>query len=75
MIANLTIIVAVYVIIRLATIALRQVPEVERHLTTQVTVAVFSLLAIVLVLLCTLDTLGVGLNLGSALDAKRGGVR
>jgi uncharacterized membrane protein len=69
MIPNLTIIVTVYVVIRLAAIALRQVPEVERKLATQVGMAVCCVLAIVVVLVCATNTLRAGNGLGSALDA------
>jgi hypothetical protein len=75
MIPNLTIIVTVYVVIRLATIALRQVPEVERTLATQVAMAVCCALAIVVVLVCATNTLRAGSGLGSALDAERPMIR
>jgi hypothetical protein len=50
MIANLTIIVTIYVVLRLIALALQQVPELERKLATQVTMAVCRVLAVVVVL-------------------------
>jgi hypothetical protein len=75
MIPNLTLIVAVYVVIRLVTKALRQFPAVEAHPTTRAAVAACSIAAVLLVVLCTLDTLGTGLSVGSAIDARRGSFR
>jgi hypothetical protein len=69
MIPNLTVIVTVYVVMRLIALALRQVPEMERKLSTQVTMAVCCLLAIVVVLVCATNTLRAGTGLGAALDA------
>ncbi|HEY2510188.1 MAG TPA: hypothetical protein VGI39_05010 [Polyangiaceae bacterium] len=70
MIPNLTFIIAVYVTIRLGTIALRQYPQVEQHQVTRLIVAGLCGVAFVVVLLCTLDTFGLGLNIGSAFDSR-----
>jgi hypothetical protein len=70
MIPNLTIIVAVYVVIRLAALVLRQFPAAERSAAARYPVAVLSALAIVLAVICTLDTIGVGLSIGSTIEAK-----
>lgn len=69
MIPNLTIIVTVYVVMRLIALGLKQVPELERNLSTQVTMAVCCFFAIVVVLVCATNTLHSGSGLGAALDA------
>jgi hypothetical protein len=72
MLPNLTLIIAVYVVVRLATIALRQFPRAEGHRAARAGVAVVSVLAVALVTLCTLDTIGTGLSIGTTIDAKHG---
>lgn len=71
MIPNLTLIVGVYVVIRLAMNALRQHPKLAERDATRGIVAAASVLGIILVTICTLDTIGVGLSVGSSIDSKR----
>jgi hypothetical protein len=70
MIPNLTLIVAAYVVVRLASFILRALPDGGGR-GARLGLAFGSGLAIVLVVLCTLDTIGVGLSIGSTLEAKR----
>jgi hypothetical protein len=72
MIPNLTIIVASYVIVRLIALVLRQFPLAERHIAARLLVVTLSVVALVLVTLCVLDTLGVGLGMGRSIDARHG---
>jgi hypothetical protein len=69
MFPNLTIIITVYIVIRLVALGLQQVPELERKLSTQVTMAMCCFLAIVVVIVCATNTLRAGSGLSSALDA------
>ncbi|MBX3218976.1 MAG: hypothetical protein KF795_00575 [Labilithrix sp.] len=57
MFPNLTIIIASYVVVRLATLALRQFPRVADHFVTRASVAVVSVLAVVVVVFFTVETI------------------
>lgn len=71
MIPNLTLIIGVYVFVRLATIALKQFPQIKLHRVTRIVTAACAAIAMALASICTLDTIGVGLSVGSTIDAKR----
>ena len=71
MIANLTIIVAAYVFVRLANLAVRQYPSAERSSIARAAFAGVSVLAMVVVVLCLLDTLGTGVHIGTAVEESR----
>lgn len=72
MIPNLTIIVAVYAILRLFTMALRQFPDIEKLQPVRFFVMFLAIGAIALVVLCALDTLGIGMSLGSSIETRKG---
>ena len=60
-------------IIRLASLALRQFPKVGESLAARIALATGAVVAVVLVTICRLlDTIGVGLSVGSSLELKRG---
>ena len=69
MLTNLTLIIAAYIFVRLTAEALRQFPKIEAG--AKVTIAVLSAAAIILVILCALDTLGVAVSVGSTIEMHR----
>jgi len=71
MIPNLTLIVGVYCFVRLAALALRQFPKIGESIGARVGLVAGAVVAIALITICTLDTIGVGLSVGSSIDAKQ----
>jgi hypothetical protein len=57
MIPNLTVIIAVYVTVRLITVALRQFPTVERMLGFRIAMTALSMLAIIVTVSLTAETI------------------
>lgn len=70
MIPNLTLIVAAYCLVRLLDVAARHFRARDSQLG--MVIALLAVAACVLIVLCTLDTLGTGLSIGSTIDAQKG---
>jgi hypothetical protein len=70
-IPNLTMIVAAYTIIRLLDMANRPLTGAPARWWSQIVIQVLAVLAAIFIVLCSLDTLGTGLSLGTSIEAQR----